>query len=281
MKYIMTGTEGLIGGFLQKRLQDEGHTSVLDVDMRKGSNILNLDGVKLNPQTQKVDMLFHLASHCKINEGTENPELPHINNCDGTFQVLEFARRNGIQKIMNFSSSRVLSPEENPYTASKKYGENLVRAHHDCFGLEYITVRPSTVYGPVHDITSRLITTWVQNALEGKDLEIFGDKRKTLDFTYIDDFVDGIVRLYTNWDITKNQEYNISGENEISLPFLAHIIKHEAKSDSKVVYKNPEIAQPQQVSVDISKMKALGFKPRVGIREGVRTMVEFYRRRQE
>ncbi len=280
MKYAITGTRGLIGEYLNRRLKKEGHEPILEIDNRTGFNVLNLRGTKLNPKTQHVDTMFHLAAHCKINEGTENPELPHINNCDGTFEVLEFVRRHDIPKVVNFSSSRVLSPEENPYTASKKYGENLTRAHHDCYGLDYVTVRPSTVYGPCHDITSRLITTWCQNALEGKPLRIFGDIRKTLDFTYVDDFVNGIMLLVNNWDKAKNTEYNISGEDETNLTYLAELIKNVARSNSEVIYEPQETAQPQRVNVDISKMRALGFDPKVPIEEGVRRMVDFYRGRQ-
>jgi len=276
MNFIMTGTRGLIGENLKQRL-DKNHNCIMEVDLRKGSNILNLDGVKLNPETQKTDILFHTAAHCKINEGTENPSLPHINNADGIHQVLEFVRKNKIPKIVNFSSSRVLSKERNPYVASKIYGEELTKAYSDCYGLEFISVRPSTVYGPHKDITSRLITTWVQNAIKNKDLEIFGDKNKTLDFTYVSDFVDGIELLINNWDKAKNQSYNISGEEEVNLTDLAYMIKDETNSKSRIVYKEPEIAQPQNVSVDISGIKEFGFKPKIKIEEGVKKLIKFYR----
>jgi len=271
----MTGTRGLIGENLKQRL-DKNHNCIMEVDLRKGSNILNLDGVKLNPKTQKTDILFHTAAHCKINEGTENPSLPHINNADGIHQVLEFVRKNKIPKIVNFSSSRVLSKERNPYVASKIYGEELTKAYSDCYGLEFINVRPSTVYGPHKDITSRLITIWVQNAIKNKNLEIFGDKNKTLDFTYISDFVDGIELLMNNWYKAKNQSYNISGEEEVNLTDLAHMIKDETHSKSRIIYKEPEIAQPQNVNVNISRIKEFGFKPKVDINKGVRKLVEFY-----
>lgn len=276
MKYIITGQDGLIGRYLKREL-DKEHECVMQVDQRSGFNILNLRGVNLNQNTQKTDMLIHTAAQCKINEAVDKPDLPHINNCNGTHEVLEFCRANKIPKMINFSSSRVLSPEENPYTASKKYGENLVKAYHDCYGLEYITVRPSTVYGPVHDITSRLITTWCENALKGKELKIYGDKNKTLDFTYVTDFVTGIKLLIDNWDKAKNQSYNISGEEEVNLLDLACFIIKKTKFKSTLGLYSAETAQPQQVKVDISKMKALGFKPKIKIEEGVRRVLDFYR----
>lgn len=275
--YIITGHKGLIGEYLKKEL-DKKYQCQMEVDLRSGFNVLNLNSCRLNLDTQRTDLLVHTAAHCKIQEGVEYPELPHINNANGIHSVLEFCRKNKIPRIMSFSSSRVLSPEESTYTASKKYVENLTRAYHDCYGLEYTIVRPSTVYGPVHDITSRLISTWVQNALENKPLLIFGDKKKTLDFTYVTDFVDGCSLIIDNWDKTKNNDYNISGENEVNLTDLARLILKETKSKSKIIYRAPEVAQPQQVRVDISKMKALGYKPKHFIDDGVMRLIEFYQK---
>ena len=282
MNYAITGTRGLIGEYLNNRLKQEGHTPVLEIDNRTGFNVLNLRGMHVNMQTQPIDVMFHLAAHCKIQEGTDNPELPHINNCDGTFEVLEFVRRHKIPKMVNFSSSRVLADEDNPYTASKKYGEHLTKAHGDCYGLEWITVRPSTVYGiGTVDVTSRLLTTWVQNALLDKPLRIFGDKSKTLDFTHASDFVDGIMLLTDKWGIAKNHAYNISGENETNLTYLADVIRQEANSDSKIINERPEVAQPQRVHVDISDMKSLGFNPKVKIEEGAKEMIRWYKRNRK
>jgi len=275
MNYVLTGQDGLIGTYLKKEL-DKNNKCIMSIDQRSGINILSLDGIKLNPKTQHTDILFNTAAHCKINEGIQYPELPHINNCDGVHKVLEFCRRNNIKKIVNFSSSRVLSKEENTYTASKKYVENLTKAYYDCYGLEYIIVRPSTVYGPYKDITSRLMTDWCQNALENKELKIYGNENKTLDFTYVTDFVDGTMLLVNQWDKTKNQEYNISGEEEVNLTYLANLITKESNSKSKIKYYPPEIAQPQNVKVDISKMKELGYLPKVKIEQGVKKMVKWY-----
>ena len=278
MNYIITGADGLIGTFLKEKLNKK-HKCVMSIDQRSGFNILDLGAVKLNPVTQHTDIVYHLAAHCKINEAIETPSLPHMNNSDGTFMLLEFCRKNGIKKVVNFSSSRVLSEEENPYTASKKYGENLMRAYYKCYGIEYITVRPSTVYGPIHDVTSRLLTTWCQNALQGKQLKIFGDENKTLDFTYVSDFIDAIELLTDSWEKTKNQEYNISGDNEVKLRDIVDMIGEHVE-DIKFDYYPAEIAQPQKVHVDTEKMKKLGYQPKVKIKEGISKMMDFYKHRE-
>ena len=272
MKYIISGSQGLIGKALKKEL-DKKHKCVLQIDHRLGGDILHLDSIKLTPETQKTDIFFHLAAHCKINEGTMNPELPFLNNANGAFRALEFCRKNGIKKFVYYSSSRVLSPEVNPYTASKKYGEHLCEAYKQCYGIDYIIIRPSTVYGEGHDLTTRLITKWAIESLMDRPLRIFGDENKTLDFTHVDDFVKGVMLLIKNWDKAKNEAYDISGNDVHKLIDVADMF-----GDVTVVFEKPEIAQPQQVKIDISKMKALGFKPKIKLKEGVVRLIEFYKK---
>jgi len=270
MKYIISGSKGLIGEALKKRL-DKKHECVLEIDQRLGSNLLSLDSIKLTPTTQNTDIFFHLAAWCKINEGTENPSLPHLNNANGTFNALEFCRKNDINKFVYMSSSRVLSEEENPYTASKKYGEHLCEAYRQCYGIDFLVIRPSTVYGEHHDLTTRLLTKWAINSLTNKPLVIYGDKDKTLDFTHVDDFVDGIELLINNWGKAKNKSFDICGNDCRKLSDVAKYIFHK-----EPVFKEPEIAQPQRVKVDISKMREFGFDPKIKLEEGVERLIEFY-----
>jgi len=275
MKYIISGSSGLIGERLKKEL-DKSNECIMEIDMRKGSNLLSLDSIRLTQKTQNTDIFFHLAAHCKINEGIKNPELPHLNNANGTFQALEFCRKNNIKKFVYMSTSRLLSPEKNPYTASKKYGEELCEAYKQCFGIEYLIIRPSTVYGECHDLTTRLITKWVINALTEKTLEIYGDEDKTLDFTHVDDFVDGVMLLINKWDISKNTFYDICGEDCRRLIDVAILIAEKTDNELEIKFKKPETAQPQSVKVDITKIKRLGYKPKIKLEEGIERLVEFY-----
>jgi len=271
MNILITGQKGLIGHYLKERLEKEGHKIMRSIDIREGQDISSLKDLNIN---EKIDLFIHAAAHCKINAGIENPELPHYNNSEGTFKVLEFCRKNNIPKIINFSSSRILSKEKNPYTASKIYGEELCKAYWQCYGIKYIIIRPSTVYGPFWDKTQRLIHKFIVNALNGKDLEIYGNpKTKTLDFTYIDDFIDGIM-LAIKQD---NKEYNISGEEEYNIMRLAEFIISETNSKSKIKILNSETAQPQQVKVDISEIKKIGYNPKVNLEEGVIKTIKWYK----
>ena len=154
--------------------------------------------------------------------------------------------------------------------------KNFVK-HIECYGIEYIIVRPSTVYGEHHDLTTRLITIWTINAMKGLPLVLYGDEKKTLDFTHVDDFVNGILLLIIQWDETKNDDYDICGDDERKLVDVAKIIMSETGSHAALEYKNPEMAQPQEVNIDISKLRKFGFDPKIKIEEGVKRLVNFYK----
>ena len=258
MKYMITGYMGLIGKELHKRLQSEGHVCKLAVDIREGKDIRFLDVEK---NIKNINICFHLAAHCKINQSIKRPILPFDDNVEGTYEVLEYCRRNKIKNIVFFSSSRVLSEEKNPYTASKIYGEELCKAYKECYGINYIIIRPSTVYGPGEDKTNRLMNIWINNAKQNKDLEIFGNKNKTLDFTYIDDFLNQVDIAMLLW----NKEYNISGKEELYLEDVAKEIIKQTNSKSKIVFMESEIAQPQQVKIE----NTINYKPKIKIKEGI------------
>jgi len=269
MKFAMTGHKGLIGSSLLKKLITDGHEPVLLVDKRDGKNILDINKFELE---KPADMMIHLAAFCKINQSIENPELPFENNVRGAYEVLEFCRKNKISKIIFASSSRVLNREKNPYTVSKIFGEELAKAYSECWGIDYVIVRPSTVYGPFNDETNRLVDIWILNALSGKELQIYGDENKTLDFTYVDDFTDGFLLAMKQ----KNSEYDISTGKSTKVSDVADMIISLAGKGKKKFYPI-EISQPQEVELDISEIQKLGYEPKVGIEEGIKKTFEWYK----
>lgn len=240
MKYIITGQLGLIGSPLKRRLDSLGHKCVYQID-KKYDNIQLVENL-IDEKMRKADIVFHLADNCKINKCIDNPELA-FENVRSIIAILEMCRRNNIKKLVYFSSSRVLSEEKNPYTAGKIYGEELCKAYYKCYGIEYIIIRPSTVYGG-EDHTNRLMNIWINNALEGKNLEIYGDSSKTLSFTYIKDFIDAVIDSLKKW----NRAYNIAGDEEYVYDVATEIIK-QTNSKSKIVIKPSELEQPQKVNI--------------------------------
>lgn len=273
MNIVLTGHKGLIGTFLKKRFLEQGHEIVLEMDNRDGTPIDALENI--TEMEGKIDLFIHMADFCKINKCIRYPALGHINGINA-YRVMEFCRKNKVPKVIQFSSSRVLSPEKNPYTAGKQYGEELCKAYHDCYGIEYLIIRPSTVYAAFDDQTRRLIDIYFRNALNGADLIIYGDSEtKTLDFTHVEDFIDAVMLAMQNeW----NTDYNISGGEEVRLYDLAKMIVEKTGSTSKIISMPAEISQPQKVKVDIEKLKSIGYSPKINLEKGIDECVEFYKK---
>jgi len=205
------------------------------------------------------------------------------NNVLGTQEVLNFCANNEIPKVVFTSSSRVLSPEKNNYTAGKVFGEEALKGYSgvkdNCID-DFTILRPSTVYGPFNDLTKRLMDVWILNALTGKPLEIRGDKNKTLVPTYVDDFVDATLLAMG----TKNREFNVYGADRqpVRVVELAEHIIRLNKGNGRIIYSPPEDAQPQEVGKDDSLFDAglhgLGYAPKVNIREGTERCFAWYKK---
>lgn len=250
-KVLITGNKGFIGKYMHEFFEQLGY-EVLGCDLKDNLDI-NFLSKYFNGD---IDMIVHCASFCYIRDCIKDPEKAYINNISGTFNVFEFARQNGIDKIIYFSSSRVLSKENNIYTTSKKYGEELCKAYKECYGINYIIIRPSTVYG-VGDTTDRIIPRFIKNALSNKDLIIYGDQTKTLDITYIKDFMKAfnLILLHGGW----NREYNVSNKNPVHIQELALFIRDAVGSKSQIKYERPELSQPQHVCVENLNLQTLGY----------------------
>jgi len=273
MNIAITGHKGLIGTSLLRRLTQDGHEIVLAIAAREGFFVDSLENI--NGFDGKIDVFIHMADFCKINKTILYPVLGHKNGIN-SYRILEFCRRNKVPRVVYFSSSRILSREKNPYTAGKIYGEELCRAYFQCYGINYLILRPSTVYGPFNDITHRLTDVFIRNALRNRPLEIYGNpKTKTLDFTYIDDFIDGVMLAIENSSWQK--EYNISGGREYKIYDFAKMIIEKTDSKSEIVIVDKEVAQPQEICVDISEIRKLGYDPQVSIEEGIHRCIDFYK----
>ena len=280
MNIIMTGHKGLIGSFLQERLEREGHKIVLGIDKVEDREVGILDYLDL--EDEKVDMLIHCAALCKINKIVDNPKIG-FGNVDDINTVMEFCRKNKIKKVVYFSSSRVLSRERNAYTAGKSYGEEMCKAYRDCYGIEYIIIRPSTVYGPVEDRTNRLMNIFINNALDNKDLIIFGDpKTKTLDFTYVEDTVEGFVNI-VNCDQLIGGTVNLGSGFEISIKSIAETINSIAgNSAEKIKYTVTRPGDVMRLYADASFLKSVtGWSPEISLMDGLVKTVEWFKSRPE
>ncbi len=301
MKILVTGSSGTIGTRLSEALLNAGHTVVgadwepcvwnpaveklrIDIDLRNKTEYEKLP--------TDVEMIIHLAANARVYELVEHPERA-MDNMSDTFNVLEFARRNNIKKMM-FASSRETYGNihlkngekyaeerahfmtcESPYTASKIAGEALFEAYKRCYGIDSIIWRFSNVYG-MYDQSIRVVPLFFRQAKAGETLNVFG-KEKCLDFTYIDDCVAGILLGVEKFETAKNDTYNLAYGEGTTILHLAEEMKRLLQSDSKIITTNSRTGEVTHYIADISKaQKKLGYNPKVSFADGIRKSVEWY-----
>src|SRR6476469_5650263 len=221
MRILVTGSSGQIGTNLGQRLLRDGH-DVFGVDKRlntwtdefryllqdlSGSYPAfpgGIGGVEYPP----TDLVVHLAAHAKVHQLVRQPHRA-LENMIMTFNVLEYCRQQRVPLV--FSSSREVYGDvhrfvteetsadfaytESTYSASKIAGEAMIYSYARCYGLKYLVFRFSNVYGRYdNDLTrmERVIPLFIHTILRDEPITVFGGADKVLDFTYVDDCVDGI-----------------------------------------------------------------------------------------
>jgi UDP-glucose 4-epimerase len=309
MRAVVTGAAGFIGSTLTDRLLAEGH-EVVAVDnfddyysgkmrfLRRHLenerfrlleiDILDLDALRRS--FEGADVVFHMAAQAGVRISVRDPLKAHHANTTGTLHVLLAARDAGVRRVINSSSSsvygnavRLPAREEDPtvpispYAASKLAAEHYCRLFHSLYGLESVSLRYFTVYGPRQrpDMAIRIFT---DRALDGKRPQIYGDGEQTRDFTFITDVVDAIMRCADCPDL-KGAPLNICSGSTVSVNQVVHaILKTVGREDI-----TPEHLPPQPGDVDHTwgdntrARELLEWEPKVGIEEGLARFIEWYR----
>ena len=298
-KILVTGSSGTIGTRLCEELlgQDYG---VIGVDWKPNKWNKKIEKITLHYDLRdksfftkipaNFDLIIHLAANARVYNLVENPNLAK-DNFETTFNTLDFARKNKIKRFI-FSSSREVYGNagktkysednvsinncESPYSASKIAAEALFYSYRHCYGINFIILRFSNVYG-MYDDSDRVIPLFIKLTKEGKNLTVFG-REKTLDFTYINDAVSGILKAIDNFGKAKNDVYNIATGKGTSILKLAGFIQKSMKKQNKIIMKNSRIGEVIKFVADISKAKKkLNYQPKVEISEGIKRTVKWYK----
>ena len=304
-RVLITGSSGQIGTNLALRLLDAGH-HVFGIDKRQNTwtdRITTLlqdlaapyrdfaGGIGGVPYP-RPDIVIHLAANAKVFALVEQPHRA-LENINITFNVLEYCRHNQLPII--FSSSREVygdihryiteeqqadfSFTESPYSASKVAGEALVYAYARCYDLRYLVFRFSNVYGRYdNDIErmERVIPLFIRAMRQGEPVTVFGQE-KTLDFTYIDDCVDGIVAGIERLTAGKvvNQTINLAYGQGNTLVHMAELIAQALNLPANIqVEPAKRVGEVTRYIADISRaVELLEYQPRVALDEGIRRAV--------
>src|SRR3989339_1609968 len=300
MKILVTGSSGTIGTHLCARLLELKQDVVgADWEPNKWQPTVEKLTVRLDLRHEEelkklptdFDCVIHLAANARVYELVEHPDRAR-DNIMSTFNTLEWARKNGIKRFV-FASSRetygnsgaaqytedMVRVEncESPYTASKIAGEALVESYRRCYGMETVIVRFSNVYG-MYDDSERVVPLFIRQTKKNEPLVVFG-KDKSLDFTYIDDAVDGLLLILKNFAKANGQTINLAFGEAHPIMELAELIKKLMGSTSAITAKDSRTGEVTRYTADISKARTiLGFDPKVPFAGGVKKSVEWYGR---
>ena len=247
------------------------------------------DYLALNNLFEKIKpkVVFHLAAISHANRSNKDP----YSTFDHSFRTLENAldcSREGVEHFIFFSSSMIyghftkgMVTEETTcepigiYGALKFGGEKLVIAYDQVFDLPYTIIRPSALYGE-RCVSRRVAQIFIENAIQGKDIEISGNGNDRLDFTYIDDLTDGLIKILEN-DSAKNQVLNLTYGESRSLNDLLNIVtKYFPNVNVKYLPKDKLTPDRGTLSVDKAR-KLIGYNPQYPLDVGLEKYINWYK----
>ena len=207
MNVVVTGGLGFVGTNLVKRLFADGHKVIVLDDYSVGKTENEIKGVRYIPinveqinymSGEEVDVCFHLAAFSRIQPSFETPSEFFRVNTSGTEAVCEWARKGNVKVGYAGSSSQWHDPFQSPYAMYKKLGEDVCKMYRKVFGTNIEIARFYNVYGP-HEITegkwAAVIGKWRGQIQNGEPITIVGDGEQRRDFTYVDDIVDGLIKI--------------------------------------------------------------------------------------
>jgi UDP-glucuronate 4-epimerase len=310
MRVLLTGSSGQIGTNLALRLLQDGH-EVFGVDKRQNTwtdafpTLLQdlaghypaFPGGIGGVEYPSVDLVVHLAAHAKVHQLVREPHRA-LENAIMTFNVLEYARQLGLPLV--FSSTREVYGDvhrfeeyaeeaadfaytESPYSASKITSEAFIYSYARCYNLDYLVFRFSNVYGRFdNDLwrMERVLPLFMHQLSRGEEITIFGGTSKVLDFTYIDDCVDGIARgIYALAERhVANETINLAYGQGNTLVRAAELIAGELGVEPQIAVAPSLLGEVTHYVADVRKARELlAWEPQTPLDDGIPKSVDWFR----
>lgn len=302
-KILITGGAGFIGSSMAEKLAENPDNLIVIVDnLRTGtlgnlppSRYDNIKFIKADVNDFKdissifhafsFDYVFHYAALVGVKRTLDNPVMV-LNDLQGIKNVLNLSKNTGVQRVYYSSSSEVYGepveyPQNEhttplnsrlPYAIVKNAGEAFLRAYRVEYGLDYTIFRFFNTYGP-RQSADFVMSRFIDAALAGKEITIYGDGKQTRTFCYIDDNVDACANAFYKSQFI-NDVVNIGSDNEITIIDLARLIVKITKSQSKIVFL-PALQEGDMTrrKPDITKMKILLYRDLITLEEGIHHLI--------
>lgn len=310
MRILVTGGAGFIGSHLCERLLADGHRVFCVDNLFTGSkeNIAHLldredfefiehDIIEPFFIDEKIDRVYNLACPASPVHYQSNPVRTIKANTIGMINMLGLARKHGAP-ILQASTSEVYGdPDVHPqpegyrgnvnpigpracYDEGKRAAETLCFDYYRMHGMPINVVRIFNTYGPRMAFDDgRVVSNFIIQALRGDDITIYGDGSQTRSFCYVDDLVEGLVRMM-NTPADMQGPVNLGNPHEFSIQALAEKVIELTGTKSNIVYKKLPQDDPQKRRPDIEKAKTiLGWEPKIALDEGLKKTIEEFRKR--
>ncbi|MDQ3032236.1 MAG: SDR family oxidoreductase [Myxococcota bacterium] len=310
---LVTGGAGFLGSHLCDRLLALGHEVVALDNFYTGDrrNVAHLAGEARFTLVEhdvtapypelggRFDWIFNLACPASPPHYQRDPVFTSMTSVLGTKHGLERAERDGARFFQASTSEVYGDPEVHPqpesyrgcvnplgpracYDEGKRMGESLCMDFHRSRGVDIRIVRIFNTYGPRMDPKDgRVVSNFIVQALAGKPLTIYGDGSQTRSFCYVDDLLDGFLKLMEH--PTEIGPVNVGTEYEFSMLDLAREVGKAVRGEEPVIEKRPLPADdPTQRRPDLTKARSvLGFEPRVTLEDGLKRTVAYFARRMQ
>jgi UDP-glucuronate decarboxylase len=309
MRIVVTGGAGFLGSHLCERLLDAGHDVICLDNFFTGrrENIIHLlDNHHfellrhdvIEPVLLEVDQIYNLACPASPIHYQYNPVKTVKTNVMGTINMLGLAKRVRA-RILQASTSEVYGdPEVHPqtedywghvncigirscYDEGKRLAETLMMDYHRQNGVDIRIARIFNTYGPrMLENDGRVVSNFIVQALKGRELTIYGKGEQTRSFCYVDDLIEGLIRLMNTDGI--NDPVNIGNPGEFTIRELADEVAQATGREVKIAYQPLPQDDPQQRKPDITRArKLLGWEPSIALPEGLKRTVAYFRARTE
>ena len=299
MNVLVTGGAGFIGRWVAKKLLNDGHKVCVLDDLSNG-RMDNIEEFKKNPKfdfalgdvrnkavlegvlNKNVDICIHVAAAINVQESIENPQRYYEVNVNGTFNILEEARKMDVKLVLigtcmvyDLSSSDAINEEhslnpKSPYAGSKLAAENLALSYFHAYGLPVVITRPFNTYGPYQksNMEGGVVGIFIRSLLEEKTLDVFGDGTQTRDLLYVEDCADFIVNAAFS-DKAVGEVINAGYGQDIAIKDLALLICKDVERIRYVKHHHPQSEIPKLLCDYTKANKLLGWEPKTPLEEGI------------
>lgn len=305
MKILVTGGTGFIGNHLCRKLLNQGHY-IICLDNNFTGNMENIKDLRENknfefirhdithPILLEVEQIYHLACPASPKSYQYNAIKTIKTNILGTINALGIAKRTKARILLTSTSEiygdPIVSPQSeeywgnvNPigirscYDEGKRVAETLMMEYNRSHNTEIRIARIFNTYGPNMDKNDgRVVSNFLNQCLNNEDLTIYGDGTQTRSFCYVDDTVDGLIKLMNQNET--NGPINIGNNYEMTIKELADKILNMLDTKSKIIYKPLPSDDPMQRQPDISKaIKYLKWEPKINLDLGLINTISYFK----